>query len=69
MERRRLLPEEFFNYITEPISSDEMNLWVKVNNINAEKSELFCDYLDSLYGVIIDTYLGEDIIKSETETD
>tara|TARA_R110000787_G_scaffold60171_3_gene136356 strand:+ start:1259 stop:1735 length:477 start_codon:yes stop_codon:yes gene_type:complete len=67
MERRRLLPEEFLNYITEPISSDEMSLWVKVNNINVEKSELFCDYLDSLYGVILDTYLGEDIIKSETE--
>ena len=65
--RRRLLPEQFFKYVAQPISREDMNLWVKVNNINAEKISLFGDYLNSLHGLIIDTYLGKDVIKTEDE--
>ena len=49
MERRRLLPEQFFKYVTQPISREEMNIWVKVHNINVAKVSLFGDYLSSLY--------------------
>ena len=34
MERKRLLPEQFFKYVTQPVSREDMNLWVKVNNIH-----------------------------------
>ena len=67
MERRRLLPEQFFKYVTQPISREEMNIWVKVHNINVAKVSLFGDYLSSLYNLVNDTYLGLDVIKTDKE--
>ena len=52
MERKRLLPEEFLNYVTKRISYEEMRMWVKVNNINVEKTELFFDLVISLFYLI-----------------
>ena len=40
----------------------EMDLWVKANNINIEKTQLFFDFICSLYTIMSDTYLGEDSI-------
>ena len=67
MERRRLLPEQFFKYVTHPISREDMNLWVKAHNISVSKVSLFGDYLNSLYNLIEDTYLGVDVIKTDDE--
>jgi hypothetical protein len=67
MERRRLLPEQFFKYVTQLVSREDMNLWVKVNNIHIEKINLFGDYLKSLYIVVVETYLGKDVIKNDDE--
>ena len=67
MERRRLLPEEFLNYVTKQISSEQMRIWVKVNNINNEKIELFFDFISSLFYLIEETYLGDDVIINEEE--
>jgi len=67
MERRRLLPEQFFKYVTQPLSREDMNLWVKAHNINISKVDLFGDYFHSLYNLVENTYLGEDVIKNENE--
>ena len=67
MERKRLLPKEFYKYITEPISMEEMRLWVKANNINTEKCELFFDFINSLHYLINTTYLGDEVIKNDKE--
>jgi len=67
MERKRLLPEEFLNYVTKRISYEEMRMWVKVNNINVEKTELFFDLVISLFYLIEETYLGKDVIKTEED--
>lgn len=67
MEGKRLLPEQFFKYVTEPISREDINLWVKINNINTEKTDLFSDYILSLYDLVSDTYLGSDVIKYDKE--
>ena len=67
MERKRLLPEQFFKYVTQPVSREDMNLWVKVNNIHTEKINLFGDYLKSLHTVVVETYLGMDVIKNDEE--
>ena len=37
MERRRLLPEQFFKYVTQPISREEMNIWIKEDRKNFRK--------------------------------
>ena len=51
--------ENFFNYISKPIPSDEVNIWLKMNNIIPEKMELFSDFSQSLYDLMRETYLGE----------
>ena len=67
MERRGLLPEQFLKYVTKPVSREDVNLWVKVNGIGIEKINLFGEYLIFLHGLIIDTYLGNDTIKTDDE--
>lgn len=51
--------ENFFNYITKPISPDDVEIWFKMNNIYPEKMELFSDFVHSLNYLIRETYLGE----------
>ena len=65
MGQKRLLPEQFFKYVAKPINRDEMMMWVKAHNINAQKSELFFDYVDSLIGLITETFLGDDVIGDD----
>ena len=65
--RKSLLPTEFYKYVTQPVSSADMRIWVKANNINSEKCELFFDFINSLFYFLEETYLGEEVIKSEKE--
>lgn len=58
--------KEFFNYITRPVSSDEVDVWFRANNILFEKLELFSDFSLSLYEIMMDTYLGIDQDSTET---
>ena len=68
MERRKpLSPNEFIKYVVRPINPKEMDLWVKSNNINVEKTQLFFDYICSLYNIMSDTYLGADTIVTEED--
>ena len=67
MESKRLQPEQFYKYITEPIEKEEMAIWVKEYNIKSEKTELFFDFINSLFTLIRETYLGEDVMKKEKD--
>lgn len=51
--------ENFFNYITNPLGDDEIDVWFKSNNICFEKLELFYDFSYSLNKILNDTYLGD----------
>ena len=63
MKRRKpLSPDEFLKYVAKPVTPDEMDVWVKSNNITNEKTNLFFDFICSLYNIMSDTYLGEDTI-------
>jgi len=68
MKRRKpLSPDEFLEYVAKPVTPDEMDIWIKANNINIEKSQLFFDFICSLYKIMDDTYLGEDAIITNTD--
>ena len=68
MERRKpLSPNEFIKYVAKPIDPKEMDIWVKSNNICIEKTQLFFDYICSLYNLMTDTYLGNDAIVSKED--
>ena len=59
--------ENFFNYITKPLTPEEVDLWFRSNNIIPEKLELFSDFSHSLNILIVDTYLGEPPKSNETK--
>lgn len=59
--------ENFFNYISKPVPPDEVDVWLKMNNIIPEKMELFSDFSQSLYELIKMTYLGENTNFIETK--
>ena len=65
MGNEKKSPQEFREYITEPVSREKMSLWVKVHNIDSEKVDLFFDYVDSLQYIIHKTYLGDDVVNTE----
>ena len=58
MGKAKKSPQEFREYISEPVSREKMSLWVKLHNIDSEKIELFFDYVDSLQYIIHKTYFS-----------
>ena len=59
--------ENFYNYISKVVPSDEVDIWLKINNIIPEKMELFSDFSQSLYDLMRMTYLGESTNSYETK--
>jgi hypothetical protein len=59
--------ENFFNYISKPIPSEDLEIWFRVNNIIPEKMDLFSDFCQSLTMLILETYLGEQKDRNETK--
>ena len=57
--------ENFFNWLTKPIPSDEVEIWFNINNMSYEKIELYGDISKSLTKIVMGTYLGDNI--SETK--
>lgn len=52
--------DQFFNWLTKPMSPEEIDAWYKANNIIPEMSDLFRDYCFSLLKLIDETYLGNE---------
>ena len=46
---------------------NQADVWYKVYNISREKTELFHDFLLSLYELVDNTYLGSDVLITEQE--
>lgn len=60
------MENNFFNYITQQVQREDVDIWLRTNNIVLEKMELYYDFCNSLYLKISDTYLG-DTIQDETK--
>jgi hypothetical protein len=59
--------ENFFNYVTKPLSPEDVDVWFRSNNIIVEKIELYHDFTSSLYDLMMDTYFGHDNKNNETK--
>lgn len=51
--------DQFFNWLTKPMSHEEIDAWFKANNIVPEMSDLFRDFCFSLLKLVENTYLGD----------
>jgi len=58
---------EFMDYISVPLTYEQMHLLYRANNIKYEKCELFHDFIKSINKLIHNTYLGSEFIKTENE--
>ena len=65
--RGETLPEEFYSYITEPVTIDDMRVWVRYKNIDADKVELFYDFIDSINTIVHETFLGDDVMTNDED--
>ena len=61
--------DNFFNYITKHLDSEEVDVWFKVNNIVPENLELYYDLSHTLYLLIKSTYLGNSNSILETKVE
>jgi hypothetical protein len=59
--------ENFFNYISKPLTPEDVDVWFRVNNMIPEKMELYFDFAHSLNILILETYLGENDLPNETK--
>ena len=50
--------ENLFKYLSKPLTSDDVDVWFRINNIIIEKLELYSDFFHSLINIICETYLG-----------
>lgn len=56
--------ENFFAWITIPVPEEEVEIWFNVNNMTIEKRQLYADLCLGLINLINETYLGDEIDKT-----
>lgn len=59
--------DKYLEYISSENYKHQVDVWYKVYNISREKTELFHDFLISLYELVDSTFLGVDVIITEQE--
>jgi len=52
---------EFLSYIKTPLSEDSIIMLHNANDIKYDKCVLFGDYVQSLFMIIFDTYMGDEV--------
>lgn len=67
MRRKSLTPNQFLDYVTKPLTSEEVDLWVRLHSISLEKCNLYFDFICSLYTLVDDTYLGGEVIVTDSQ--
>ena len=61
MEKR----ESYLQLIHSDSYKQQIDIWYKAHNISREKTELFYDFLMSLYNLLQETYLGPEVFELE----
>ena len=57
----------FMNYITSPLSDDSVTILYSTNNVKFDRVNLYLDFVISLFNVVFDTYLGDDITNQSQQ--
>ena len=59
--------EGYLEFISSESYKNQIDVWIKAYNISYEKTELFYDFLISLFDSIETTYLGIDVMSEEID--
>lgn len=63
-EKQNYIVTEFYEYLTQEMNENQIEVWLKANNIIPEYSQLFYDFVMSLYMLVEITYLGDDVVST-----
>jgi hypothetical protein len=58
---------DVITYVMKPVTSTQIDIWFKANNIIHEKTELFHDFVFSIFSLIQSTYLGDEVTESDED--
>ena len=59
--------EDYIEFISPENYKQQIEVWYKACNISREKTELFHDFLISLYDLVESTFLGVDVLENEED--
>ena len=59
--------ESYLEFVSSESYKNQIDIWYKAHNISCEKTELFYDFLSSLFNLIEETYLGVDVLEIEDD--
>ena len=59
--------EGYLEFVHSDSYKHQIDIWYRAYNISREKTELFYDFLSSLYDLIENTYLGGDVLNLEDD--
>ena len=59
--------ESYLEFVSSESYKHQLDIWYRAYNICHEKTILYYDFLVSLYDLVEETYLGDDVIKTERE--
>ena len=54
---------DLIKFVSKPMRKDEVLILYRVNNVIPEKTELYLDFIRSLYDIVTTTYLGDDVMS------
>ena len=57
--------EGYLEFISSESYKNQIDVWYRAYNISREKTELFYDFLMSLYNLLQETYLGSEVFELE----
>lgn len=63
-DNENFIISEYYDYLTREMNENQIEVWLKANNIIPEYSELFYDFVMSLYMLVEITYLGDDVVST-----
>lgn len=59
--------DEFLKYISNPMSRTSIDLMYTSNHIRFERADVYKDFIVSIYDLIFETYMGDDVMKTKED--
>ena len=59
--------KDFLAYINNPMSKESIIVMYDANNIKFDRCELYGDYVQSLFKLVFETYMGDDVMNVDSQ--
>lgn len=59
--------KDFLAYINNPMSKESIIVMYDANNIKFDRCELYGDYVQSLFRLVFETYMGDDVMNVDSQ--